>query len=56
MCDRYSTEYGYICDECFEELVRRGPEANIEEFMSSGKRPNRKEAAEARFSVEFPRK
>lgn len=21
MCDRYSTQYGYICEECFEELV-----------------------------------
>ena len=21
MCDRYSYKYGYICDECFEELL-----------------------------------
>ena len=35
MCDRYSSEYGYICDECFEELNYSGPNTNIEEFMSS---------------------
>ena len=21
MCDRYSHDYGYICDECFAEMV-----------------------------------
>jgi hypothetical protein len=21
LCDRYSDDYGYICDECFAELV-----------------------------------
>ena len=21
MCDRYSEEHGYLCDECFDELV-----------------------------------
>ena len=35
MCDRYSTKYGYICDECFEELVRLGIHANIQEFMNT---------------------
>ena len=37
MCDRYSHEYGYICNECFEELVNLGPQANIGAFMDSDK-------------------
>ncbi len=24
MCDRYSSQYGYICDKCFKELVASG--------------------------------
>ena len=34
MCDRYSDEYGYICSDCFAELVRLGPTHNIEHFMT----------------------
>jgi hypothetical protein len=56
MCDRYSSEYGYICSECFEELVQSGPETNIEAFMKSEKKKKfiNKVAALARFNVEFP--
>jgi len=54
MCDRLSYEYGYICWECFNELVSLGPEANTEAFMNSPKKANRKEAAQARFNAEFP--
>lgn len=36
MCDRYSYEYGYLCNECFEELVDIGI-TNIEEFLDSEK-------------------
>ena len=25
MCDRLSHEYGYICHECFKDLVNSGP-------------------------------
>ena len=37
MCDRYSTDFGYICNECFEELVGLKPigERSIEVFMRS---------------------
>ena len=38
LCDRYSYEYGYICDECFEELKAHTPIVSIKEFMSSPKR------------------
>ncbi len=37
MCDRYSSEYGYICDECFNELCAKGSDTDIEEFMYSDK-------------------
>lgn len=33
LCDRYSDLYGYICDECFDELVAEGGKYPIEEFM-----------------------
>jgi len=54
MSDRCSREHGYLCRECFEELVRLGPEANIDNFMKSYKQSNREDAARARFEVEFP--
>jgi len=56
MCDRYSHTYGYICDECFEELVEGGEPLNIKTFMESKKKetindiPNRREILEAIFS------
>lgn len=43
MCDRYSYEFGYICDECYRELVNKcrsiGSVSHniVEEFMDSEK-------------------
>ena len=38
MCDRFSYKYGYICDECFEELVRFATKGgDIQDFMDSPK-------------------
>ena len=56
MCNRCSRPYGYICYECFEELVESGPETNITAFMASAKKEKfiNKEAALARFNIEFP--
>ena len=54
MCDRHSYVHGYICWECFNELVALGPEASIPDFMQSVKREDRSQAALARFDVEFP--
>jgi hypothetical protein len=36
MCDRYSSTYGYICNECFDELVASGKK-NIQKFMESNR-------------------
>jgi len=46
MCDRYNSEYGYICDECFEELVTLGIHADIKLFMRTS--PNRSLPMESR--------
>ena len=38
MCDRYSYEYGYICDECYNELehvLLQDPDHNITKFMDT---------------------
>ena len=34
MCDYYAYLYGYICNECLEEL-KNGKERSIETFMNS---------------------
>ena len=53
MCDRYSFEYGYICNECFEELILTGPTTDIKIFMNTVKQPYKREEAEARYKVAF---
>jgi len=54
MCDRYSCEYGYLCDECFEELVSRGI-IDIESFFNEDKKNkfNRFDAIEAYYNEIF---
>lgn len=37
MCDRYSNEHGYICSECFDEMVESEQFESIEEFMNTEK-------------------
>lgn len=44
MCDRYSSEFGYICNECFNELILwmlrysdESPMEVIRDFMDSEK-------------------
>jgi len=57
MCDRYSYTHGYICDECFDELVNLGLTADISVFMDSDRTdrpPDLIELAETRFNLEFP--
>ena len=55
MCPRYSFIYGYLCDECFEELVSLGPETNIALFMDSSAQihANKEEDAREKFGAEF---
>jgi len=37
MCDRYSFTYGYICNECFDELSKCDDPFDIASFMDSPK-------------------
>ena len=55
MCDRYSPTYGYICEECFEELVNSGATTNIQDFMNSEKSKENKGEAKARYNYVFGR-
>ncbi len=54
MCDRHSDEHGYICDECFNELVLLGVQTNISEFMESRKIENQESHSRAYFDAVFP--
>ncbi len=54
MCDRYSLSHGYICNDCFEELVATR-NTDIETFMTNGKRSSAPEIDwHAYFDAEFP--
>lgn len=35
MCRRLSRKYGYICEDCFKELIALGPTADIAAFMGT---------------------
>jgi hypothetical protein len=50
MCDRYSIEYGYICDTCFDELVDSGKD--VAEFMDTEFNPNMVTKKEVRAKYE----
>ena len=52
MCDRLSSKHGYICDECFDELIATGPRTDIDNFMKS-KKNDEKEESVARYNAVF---
>ena len=56
MCDRYSHKHGYLCNECFSELVDLGPSVCIATFMKSIKQfePNKSLNAQKVYDAEFP--
>lgn len=35
MCTRLSHKYGYICDDCFEELIKLGILTDIDMFLKT---------------------
>jgi hypothetical protein len=53
MCDRYNTHYGYICDECFEELIGRDPH-EIQLFMWSSKIDGSNTRSREQYEQRFP--
>lgn len=53
MCDRYSSKYGYLCWECYEELVAK--KIPVEDFMRSIKAdPDENPYNEEFYSKIFP--
>ena len=55
MCNRHSHTYGYICNDCFNELVSLGVRVDISEFMDSpASGGNERDFAEAYFNEVFP--
>lgn len=57
MCDRYSILYGYLCEECFNEIVEANPE-NIDLFLSLPRQPKQREGVSfyTFFDNLFPKK
>ena len=53
MCDRYSYDYGYLCRECFEELVSLGVGTDIRRFMGTDPDHSNASATEAYFNRIF---
>lgn len=51
MCDRYSVRHGYICEDCFEELVATGRQTDIKMFMDTEKQPRELEDSNAVFNL-----
>ncbi len=55
MCDRLSDTFGYLCWECFDELVGLGVQTDIAVFLEGGVTADRnQEAARAYFEKMFP--
>jgi len=53
MCDRLSDTHGYICNDCFDELVELGPQTYVEFFMNSDKIQRDASASHAYFDELF---
>jgi hypothetical protein len=54
LCSRLSQKHGYICHECFQELVATGPTTDIETFLNTRKLTDDELAqAKARYEAAF---
>ena len=58
MCDRYNSNFGYICGDCFAELLTVEPSAMpVAEFMNTEKPEEvNTEANEAYYNALFERR
>ena len=41
LCEHHSNDYGYLCNECFQELINS--ELSIDEFIQTRKKSLRKD-------------
>lgn len=56
LCDRYSEEFGYICSDCYIELLKRGitKKKQIRKFMNETRKElNKLEEVEKKLSSIF---
>jgi hypothetical protein len=53
MCDRYSHRYGYLCNDCFEELVAKGEGVDVHEFLNTPPTPVEKKWSRDKWDEEF---
>ena len=53
LCDLFSNQYGYICRECFLDLIATGPTTDIADFMQSESKPDGLDGARIRYSKVF---
>jgi len=54
MCDWVSMDFGHLCDDCLEDLIRSGPYTVIDQFMDTPKHPERwREQSEERYKSVF---
>ena len=49
MCNRFCHEYGYICDDCYSELV--GSKMSIGEFMDTPKNRPKHDFDYSKFEI-----
>lgn len=49
MCDRYSTGAGYICNDCFDELLISGIGTRLPAFMKTVPKHNDPQVREATY-------
>ena len=54
-CTRYSYQWGYICDRCFDQLVDSGIDTSVPEFMETSPYAGAKEEHDSKqyWSREF---
>ena len=53
-CDRYSAIHGYICDECFQELLNYPASISIYDFMRLRKTHHKHKTRLEKIGAEFP--
>lgn len=53
MCNRYSDQHGYLCDRCFDELVKSGLDTNIEYFMECPPKPDKSAESYEKWNEKF---
>ena len=54
MCDRYSNTYGYICNDCYDQLEASGAGVDIQVFMDTEPELATEKDTLLNYDEEFP--